>query len=48
MFTNLFNISSNTLKENFSHIKGKLGELPNQRRETVAIDIIRFLKSGTE
>ena len=43
---NQVNLSSNTPKEYFSHIRGKLGELPNQRRETLSRDIIRFLLSG--
>ena len=42
-FTNLINLSSTITKDVFAHIGGKLGELPNQRRETVAIDMIRFL-----
>ena len=36
MFINLVNLSSNTTKDAFSHIRGKFGELPNQRMETVA------------
>ena len=37
MFINLVNLSSNTLKNAFAKIGGKLGELTNQIRETVAI-----------
>ena len=36
MFINLVNLYSNTLKDAFSHTGGKIGELPNQRREKVA------------
>ena len=46
MFTNLVNLSSKTLNDYFSHIGGKLSELPNQRRETAAREIIRFLMPG--
>ena len=31
------------IKEAFAHIVGKLGEITNQRRETVARDMINFL-----
>ena len=48
MFTNLVNLSSNTLKDAFSHIGGKIVENLNQIRETVAREIIRFLKSRNE
>ena len=37
----IFNLSPNTLKYYFSKIIGKLGDLPNQIRETVAREIIR-------
>ena len=36
--------SSNTIKDDFVHIGGKLAELPNQRRDTVAIEMIRIMK----
>ena len=48
MFTKLFNLSSNTLKDTFSNIVGKVGEIQNQRKLTEARDIIWFLKSGYE
>ena len=48
MFINFVNLSSNTIKDSFSDIRGKIGELPNHRRETVAIDIIHFLLSRDE
>ena len=31
---------ANTLKDTFFHLGGKLGNLPNQIRQTVATDII--------
>ena len=40
MFVNIFNLSSNTIKDAFTHIRGKLGKLPNQRRKTLSRDII--------
>ena len=40
MFINLINLSSTIIKDAFEHIRGKLGGIPNQRRETVAIKII--------
>ena len=43
MFNNLVNLSSTIIKDNFGHIIGKLGELPNQRRETVSREMINFL-----
>ena len=36
--------SPNTIKDAFVHIGGKLAELPNQRRDTVAIEMIRIMK----
>ena len=36
--------SPNTIKDAFVHIGGKLAELPNQRRDTVAREMIRILK----
>ena len=36
--------SSNTIKDAFVHIGGKLAKLPNQIRDTVAIEIIRIMK----
>ena len=35
-FIQLIQQSSNTIKDAFLHIGGKLAELPNQRRDTVA------------
>ena len=43
MFRNLINISSKITKDAFGHIGGKLGEIPNHVRETVARDMINFL-----
>ena len=40
LFINLINIYSTIIKDNFAHIGGKLGELTNQRRETVAKEMI--------
>ena len=48
MFIKLVNMSSITLKDKFSNIRGKLGELRNQISETVARYIIRLLKSVPE
>ena len=36
--------SPNTIKDAFVHIGGNLAELPNQRRDTVAREIIQILK----
>ena len=36
--------SYNTIKDAFVHIGGKLAELPNQIRDTAAIEIIRITK----
>ena len=36
--------SSNTIKDAFVNIEGKLAELPNQRRDTVAIEVIQIMK----
>ena len=36
MFIKLVNLSSKIIKDAFGHIRGKLGELPNQIREKVA------------
>ena len=36
--------SSNTIKDNFVHIGGKLDELPNQRRDTVAREMNQIMK----
>ena len=36
-------LSNNTLKDAFFHLGGKLGDLPNQIRQTVSTDIIRHL-----
>ena len=43
MLIKIVNLSLNTLKYAFAHIRGKIGELPNQRRETVSREIICFL-----
>ena len=42
-FINLVNLSITIFKEAFAHIGGKLGGLPNQRRETVSREKIYFL-----
>ena len=36
--------SPNTIKDAFVHLGGKLAELPNTQRDTVAREIIRTLK----
>ena len=46
MLVEIVKLSLNTLKYAFSHLMGKLGDLPNQIGETLARDIIWFLKSG--
>ena len=43
MFRNLVNLYSTTIKDAFGHVRGNIGELPNQIRETVARQIINFL-----
>ena len=43
-FIQLIQQSSNTIKDAFVHIGGKLAELPNQRRDTVAREMIRIMK----
>ena len=43
MFMNLVNLSLTIIKDAFDQIRGKLGKLPNQRRETVDKDITHFL-----
>ena len=43
-FTQLVQQSSNTTKYYFVHIGGKLSELTNQRRDTVAREMIRIMK----
>ena len=35
---------SNTIKDAFAYIGGKLDELPNQIRDTVAIEMIQIMK----
>ena len=42
-FIQLIQQSSNTIKGAFVHIGGKLAELPNQRRDTVAREMIRIM-----
>ena len=42
MLINLINFSSKIVKDAFSHIESKLGELSNKRRETVAREMIPF------
>ena len=42
MFINLINLSSTIIKDAFAHIRGKLGGIPNQRRETVSREMINF------
>ena len=48
MFVYLVNLSSNTIKYTFENIGGNIGELPDKKRETLAIEMIRFLKSISE
>ena len=43
-FIQLIQKSSNTIKDSFVHIGGKLAELPNQIMDTVAIEMIRIMK----
>ena len=43
MFINLVNLSSIIIKYAFAHIGGKLDELLNQGRETIARNMIYFL-----
>ena len=42
MFINLVNLSSKITMDYFSHMGGKLGEVPNKIRETLSRMIIRF------
>ena len=48
MFTDNVNLPSNTLKYNFENLGGKLGDLPNKRREILVRDISQSLKLGPE
>ena len=48
MFIELVNLASNTFEEAFAHLRGKFGDILNQRRETVAREIIWLLKSVPE
>ena len=48
MFLKIIILYSNTQKGAFYCIGGTLGELPNQRRETVSRDIIQLFKSVPE
>ena len=48
MFINLVNLYSKIIKEAFAHIGVKLGELPNEIRETVAREMIHFLPEKAE
>ena len=43
-FIQLIQQSSNTIKDAFEHIGGKLAELPNQRRDTAAREMIPIMK----
>ena len=43
MFIQLSKKLSNTINDAFVHIGGKLSELPNQRRDTLAREIIRIM-----
>ena len=43
MFINLVNFSLTIIKDPYGHIRGKIGGIHNQRRETVAREIINFL-----
>ena len=40
MFIEIINLSSKTLKDTFVHLRGKLGDIQNQRRPTVDREII--------
>ena len=44
IFIQLIQQSYNTIKYAFVHIGGELDELPNQRRGTVAREMIRIIK----
>ena len=48
MFINLVSLYSTTIKDSFAHIGGKLGEIPNQRKETASIEMICSLMSRSE
>ena len=48
MFIEIVNLSLNTIKYKFTNLGGKLGNLPNQIRETLFRDIIQIFKSGSE
>ena len=43
MFSNFFNLYSTIIKDTFGHIGGRIGVLPNQRRETVSRKMINLL-----
>ena len=43
MFINLVNLSSTIFRYAFAHIRGKLGEVTNQIRETISREMIIFL-----
>ena len=43
-FIQLIQQSSNTVKDIFVHIGGKISELPNQIRDTVAREMILIMK----
>ena len=43
-FIQIIQQPSNTIKDAFVHIGGELAELPNQRRDTVAREMIRIMK----
>ena len=43
MLVQLIQQSSNTIKDSFVRIGGKLAELPNQKRDTVAREIILIM-----
>ena len=45
MIIDLVNLSVNTLKGEFSYLEGKVEDLPNHRRTTVGMDIIKRLKA---
>ena len=45
MLIALVNLSVNTLKGDFSYLEGKVEDLPNHRRPTVGMDIIKRLKA---
>ena len=48
IFSNIVNLYSTITNDAFGHIGGKLSELPNNIRETVARGMISFLLEKSE